>query len=153
MDFYKTFLQKKTQFKAKELLNHRLHMENISFHPSSSFTTCLWNCNFLWLTPDLPSGISIFFCPELSSLNSSEVERDRNLAAVDKIKQCDIDKIAKEKFSFPDSIMDLVWMTQNYHSVASLCFWSKVTLSQIFTRLGKSHVQQQIDVQKPSGQR
>jgi hypothetical protein len=101
-------------------------MENIFFHPSSSFTTCLWNYDFLWLTLDLPSGISIFFCPELSSLNSSEVERDRNLlAAVDKIKQYDIDKIAKEKFSFPDSIMNLIWMTQNYHSVASLCFGPK----------------------------
>jgi hypothetical protein len=84
VEFFKAFLQRKTQFKAKELLIHRLHMENIAFHPSSSFTSCLWNCDFLWLTPDLPSGISIFFCPELSSLNTQEIERDRNSAAVDK---------------------------------------------------------------------
>jgi hypothetical protein len=84
VEFLKAFLQRKTQFKAKELLIHCRHMENIAFHPSSSFTSCLWNCDFLWLTPDVPSGISIFFCPELSSLNTQEIERDRNSAAVDK---------------------------------------------------------------------
>jgi hypothetical protein len=42
-EFYKTFSQKKTQFKAKEFLIHRLHIDNIAFHPSSTFTTCLWN--------------------------------------------------------------------------------------------------------------
>lgn len=124
-EFFKTFLQKKTQFKAKEFLVHRLHIDNIAFHPSSTFSSCLWNCDFLWLTPDLPSGISIFFCPELSSLNSHEIEKDRNLAAVEKIKTSDIDKVSKEKFAFPESIMDLVWMTQNYHAVIALCFGPK----------------------------
>jgi hypothetical protein len=124
-EFFKTFLQKKTQFKAKEFLVHRLHINNIAFHPSSAFSSCLWNCDFLWLTPDLPSGISVFFCPELSSLNSQEIEKDQNLAAVNKIKISDIDKISKEKFTFPESIMDLVWMTQNYHAVIALCFGPK----------------------------
>jgi len=124
-DFFKSFLQKKTQFKAKEFLIHRLHLDNIAFHPSSTFSSCLWNCDFLWLTPDLPSGVSIFFCPELSSLNSQEIKKDRKLAAVDKIKTMDIDKLSKEKFAFPDSIMDLVWMTQNYHAVIALCFGPK----------------------------
>jgi len=121
-EFYKLFLQKKTQFKAKEFLVHRLQIDNISFHPSSSFTKCLWNSDFLWLTPDFPSGLSIFFCPEISSLNSFELERDRNLALVDKIKQTDIEKLTKEKFSFPDSVMDMVWLTQNFHAILSLCF-------------------------------
>lgn len=121
-EFYRTFLQKKTQFKAKEFLMHRLQIDNISFHPSSSFVNCLWNADFLWLTPDFPTGISIFFCPEVSSVNSYELERDRNLALVDKIKQSDIEKLSKEKFSFPESIMDMVWLTQNYHSIVALCF-------------------------------
>jgi len=124
-EFFKTFLQKKTQFKAKEFITHRLQVNNIAFHPSSSFSSCLWNCDFLWLTPDLPSGISIFFCLELSSLNSQEIEKDRNLAAVDKIKHSDMDKISKEKFALLESIMDLVWMTQNYHAVIALCFGPK----------------------------
>jgi hypothetical protein len=94
-EFYKLFLQKKTQFKDKEFLVHRLQIDNISFHPSSSFTNCLWNSDFLWLTPDFPSGLSIFFCPEISSLNSFELERDRNFALVDKIKQTDIEKLTK----------------------------------------------------------
>jgi hypothetical protein len=114
-----------TQFKAKELLVHRLHIDNIAIHLSSTFSSCLWNCDLLWLTPDLPSGISIFFCPELSSLNSHEIEKDRNLAAVEKIKTSDIDKVSKEKFAFPESIMDLVWMTQKYHAVIAFCFGHK----------------------------
>jgi hypothetical protein len=138
-EFYKSFLQKKTQFKAKEFLIHRLHIENASFHPTSSFTTCLWNCDFLWLTPDLPSGISIFFCPEISSINSSEIENDRNLAAVDKIKQYDLEKSSKEKFSFPKSIMDLVWLTQNYHTVISLCFAAS-SHSAIFLKEWAEHM-------------
>jgi len=121
-EFYKTFSQKKTQFKAKEFLIHRLHIDNIAFHPSSTFTTCLWNCEFLWLTPDLPSGVSIFFCPKISSLNSTEIERDRSLALVDKIKATDIEKLTKEKFSFPETVMDMVWLTQNLHAIVSLCF-------------------------------
>jgi hypothetical protein len=63
-----------------------------------------------------------FFCPEISSLNSYELERDQNLALVDKIKQTDIEKLTKEKFSFPDSVMDMVWLTQNFHAIVSLCF-------------------------------
>jgi hypothetical protein len=121
-EFYKQFLQKKTQFKAKEFLVHRLQIDNIAFHPSSTFAASLWNCDFLWLTPDLPSGVSIFFCPEISSLNSHEIEKDRNLALVDKIKQTDIDKISKEKFSLPETVMDMVWLTQNLHAVVTLCF-------------------------------
>jgi hypothetical protein len=123
--FYKTFLQKKTQFKAKEFLMHRLQIDNISFHPSSSFANCLWNSDFLWLTPDFPTGLSIFFCPEVSSVNSFELERDRNLALVDKIKHSDIEKLSKEKFAFPETIMDMVWLTQNYHAIVSLCFGEK----------------------------
>jgi len=121
-EFFKTFLQKKTQFKAKEFLVHRLQVDNIAFHPSSTFAAGLWNCDFLWLTPDLPSSVSIFFCPEISSLNSYEIEKDRNLALVDKIKPTDIDKISKEKFSLPETVMDMVWLTQNFHAVVSLCF-------------------------------
>jgi hypothetical protein len=122
LEFYKNFLQKKTQFKAKEFLVHRLQIDNIAFHPSSTFAASLWNCDFLWLTPDMPSGVSIFFCPEISSLNTHEIEKDQSLALVDKIKQTDIDKISKEKFSLPDSVMDMVWLTQNLHAVVALCF-------------------------------
>jgi len=144
-EFYKSFLQKKTQFKAKVFLMHRLQIENVSFHLTSSYTTCLWSCDFLWFNPDLPSGISIFFCPEISSINSSEIENDRNLAAVDKIKHSDIEKKSKEKFSFPVSIVDLVWLTQNYHAVISLCFGPS-SHSAKFLKMGRAHVYKQTDV-------
>jgi hypothetical protein len=44
---------------------------------------------------------------------------------VEKIKTSDIDKVSKEKFAFPESIMDLVWMTQKYHAVIAFCFGHK----------------------------
>jgi hypothetical protein len=132
-EFYKNFLQKKTQFKAKDFLMHRLQIDNISYHPSSSFVNCLWNADFLWLTPDFLAGLSIFFCPAVSLVNSYELERDRNLALVDKIKQSDIEKLSKEKFSFPDSIMDMVWLTQNYHAIVS----EKNPIQQSSSRIGE----------------
>jgi hypothetical protein len=135
-EFYKNFLQKKTQFKAKDFLMHRLQVDNISYHPSSLFVNCLWNADFLWLTPDFPAGLSIFFCPAVSLVNSYELERDRNLALVDKIKQSDIEKLSKEKFSFPDSIMDMVWLTQNYHAIVSLCFGEKSHLAKFLKDWG-----------------
>jgi hypothetical protein len=66
--------------------------------------------------------VSIFFCPELSSLNSQDSERDRSLAQVDKIKATDIEKLKKEKFTFPETVMDMVWLTQNFYAIISLCF-------------------------------
>jgi hypothetical protein len=63
-EFYSTFLKKKTQFKAKEMLLYQLSINNIAFNPNTHFVSCLWNCEFLWILPDSPSGNSIFFCPE-----------------------------------------------------------------------------------------
>lgn len=60
-EFYANFLQRKSQFKAKELLAHRLMLEKISFNPGASFVTCLWNIDFFWILPDSPSGVSFFF--------------------------------------------------------------------------------------------
>jgi hypothetical protein len=121
-EFYATFLAKKSQFKAKEMLSHRLIIDSLNFNPNSHLVACLWNCEFLWLTPDLPSGTSIFFCPETSTINSKDLERERSFALADKIKQDDIDKLPKQKMCFPLTIMEAVWMTQNYHSLISLCF-------------------------------
>jgi hypothetical protein len=82
----------------------------------------MWNCEFFWLLPDSPSGISIFFCPETKSLNYSDIEKECNLALADKIKPTDIEKLSKQKMFLPTSIMDLVWMVQNFHAVITLCF-------------------------------
>lgn len=41
---------------------------------------------------------------------------------VDKVKVGDIDKLSKQCLYLPSSIMDMVWMTQNFLSVISLCF-------------------------------
>jgi hypothetical protein len=124
-DFLLQFMSKKNQFKAKEMLSHRLSLENIPFHPSTQMVSCLWNGDYMWLTPDYPSGISIFFCPELSTVNSFELEKDRSLALADKVKQGDIEKITKQKFHIPQNIMEMVWMTQNFQTIVSLCFGPK----------------------------
>jgi hypothetical protein len=121
-DFYASLLSKKSQLKAKDILTHRFLIDKISFNPSASFTNCLWNGDFFWILPDSPSGISIFYCPESKSLNAYELEKERTLGLADKIKQGDIDKMTKQRFYLPNSVMDMVWMTQNLHATISLCF-------------------------------
>ncbi len=79
-DFYTTFLSKKSQFKAKEMMLHRFHLDKVAFNPSSSFIANLWNSDFFWILPDSPSGVSIFFCPETKSLNAIELEKEKNFA-------------------------------------------------------------------------
>jgi len=124
-EFYSQFLAKKSQFKAKEMLLHRFSVDEIAFNPNTNFVACLWNCEFLWILPDSPSGISIFFCPESKSMNASELEKERLLSLADKVKQADIDKLSKQKITIPSNLMDLFWMTQNLHAVVSLCFGKK----------------------------
>jgi hypothetical protein len=96
-EFYSSFLKKKSQLKAKDMLSHRYLVDKVSFNPSASFVNCLWSGDFFWILPDSPSGISIFYCPESKSLNANELEKERALALADKIKQVDIEKLTKQK--------------------------------------------------------
>jgi hypothetical protein len=121
-EFFMSFLAKKSQFKAKDMLLHRFHSDKVSFNPNTTFVTNLWNSEFFWILPDSPTGISIFYCPETKSSNSYELEKERNLALADKVNTSDIEKLAKQKISLPTSLMDLVWTVQNFHAVISLCF-------------------------------
>jgi len=121
-EFYLSFLAKKSQFKAKDVLTHRLQLDKVTFNPNPTFITNMWNCDFFWLLPDSPSGISIFFCPETKSSNYSNLEKERNLALSDKIKPIDIKNLSKQKMFLPTSIMDLVLMVQNFHVVITLFF-------------------------------
>jgi hypothetical protein len=124
-EFLTAFLAKKSQFKAKDMLVHRLQSEKICFNPGSCFINNLWNCDFFWLLPDSPSGISIFFCPETKSANASDLEKDRLLALADKVNLSDIEKLAKQKLFIPNTLMDMVWMTQNLYTIIKLCFGQK----------------------------
>jgi len=101
------------------MIVHKLQSEKVSFNPSSSFINSLWNCKFFWLLPDLPSGISIFFCPETKSSNASEIEKERLLALADKVNISDIKKLIKQKLYIPNSLMDLVWMTRTFIQLLS----------------------------------
>jgi hypothetical protein len=121
-EFYTAFLAKKSQFKAKDMMLHKIQSEKVAFNPSSSFINSLWNCEFFWLLPDTPSGISIFFCPETKSSNANEIEKERLLALADKVNISDIEKLSKQKLYIPNTLMDLVWMTQNFYTVIKLCF-------------------------------
>ena len=124
-EFYATFLAKKSQFKAKDMLLHRFQGDKIAFNPNSTFITNLWNSEFFWILPDSPSGISIFYCPETKSSNTSELERERNLALADNFNASDIEKLSKQKMTIPTLLMDLVWQVQNFHAIISLCFGPK----------------------------
>jgi hypothetical protein len=124
-EFYLALMVKKSQFKAKETLLHRLNMDKISFNPSASFVANLWNCDFFWILPDTPSGISIFFCPESKSINAQVLEKERSFALADKVKNADIEKLSKQKLYIPNTLMDMIWMTQNMYAIISLCFGEK----------------------------
>jgi hypothetical protein len=91
---YTTFLSKKSQFKAKEMILHRFHLDKVAFHPSTFFIANLWHGDFFWLLPDSPSGVIIFYCPETKSLNAAELEKEKNFALADKIKPYDIEKLS-----------------------------------------------------------
>jgi hypothetical protein len=139
-EFYKNFLSKKSQFKAKEMMLHRFHLDKVAFNPNTSFITNLWNGDFFWVLPDSPSGVSIFFCPETKSLNASEIEKVKHFALADKIKSGDIDKLSKQKLYLPTSLMDMVWMTQNFLAVIiSLCF-GQSSLSATFIKGWADHM-------------
>jgi hypothetical protein len=138
-EFYLAFLMKKSQFKAKDMLVHRLHINKIAFNPNPTFVTNLWNSEFFWLLPDSPSGVSIFYCPETKSSNANDLEKERYLALADKVKPTDIEKLSKQKMFLSTTIMDLVWMTQNFHVVISLCFRSN-SHSSIFIKDWTDHI-------------
>jgi hypothetical protein len=138
-EFYNTFLSKKSRFKAKDMILHRVHLDKTAFIPSAVFISNLWNCDFFWTLPDSPSGVSIFFCPETKTINAQELEKERNLALADKVKIGDIDKLSKQNLYLPSLIMDMVWMTQNFISVISLCFGKK-SLSASFLRDWVNHM-------------
>jgi hypothetical protein len=138
-EFYTSFLAKKSQFKAKDMLVHRFHTDRIAFNPNPTFITNLWNCEFFWLLPDYPSGISIFYCQETKSSNAHELEKERYLSLVDKVKATDIEKLSKQKMFLPTTIMDLVWMTQNFNAVISLCFGPD-SHSSIFLKDWTNHI-------------
>jgi hypothetical protein len=138
-EFYSTFLSKKSQFKAKEMILHRFHLNKIAFNPSTYFIANLWHGDFFWLLPDAPSGVSIFYCPETKSLNAAELEREKNYALADKVKPGDIEKLSKQRLYLPTSIMDMVWMAQNFLAVISLCFGSQ-SLSASFLKDWADHM-------------
>jgi hypothetical protein len=124
-EFYQSLMGKKRQFKAKEALLHRLNLDKISFNLSASFVANNWNCEFFWVLPDSPLGISIFFCPESKSINVQDPEKERSFTLADKIKNADIEKLSKQKLYIPTKLMDMVWMTQNLYAIISLCFGGK----------------------------
>jgi hypothetical protein len=72
-------------------------------------------------------------------MNASELEKERAFALADKVKPGDIDKLAKQKLYLPSLVMDLVWMTQNFCSVISLCFGA-ASLSATFFKNWADHM-------------
>jgi len=133
------------------MLLHRFHLDKLAFNPSASFVSNLWNCNFFWTLPDTPSGVSIFFCLEMESINASELERERSFALADKVKIRDIEKLSKQRLYIPTSVMDMVWMTQNLSATISLCFGKKIDICILPQGLGGPHVRKSTHLlQSPS---
>ncbi len=90
-------------------------------HPISRLAGHLYNANWLWPSPATPSGISIFFCPQTTSTGNAP-DYDRSLALLEKVERSDLHKLTKEKYEFPTSVINAIFMLQNFGAILSLCF-------------------------------
>jgi len=114
------------------------HWENLIIN-ASALPPYHCNCELFWLLPDSPSGVSIFIFPETKSSNASDIEKERLLALADKVNVSDVEKLAKQKLYLPNTIMDLVCMTQNLLAVIELCFGPS-SHSAIFLKSWADHM-------------
>jgi hypothetical protein len=80
-----------------------------------------------------------FLLPRDKILQRDRIGKRKNFALADKVKSADIDKLAKQKIYLPTSIMDLIWMTQNFLAVISLCFGQQ-SLSATFLKDWADHM-------------
>jgi len=120
-EFCQSFLKKTTVFRAKESLQQAIKTnKEIVFYPSTAFTTKLYTVDLLWLSPDSPSGISLFFCSE--SLSS---DTDIGYALLDKIERSDIQKASKQTLEIPQNYSSALWMLKNLRVVLNLYFGQK----------------------------
>jgi hypothetical protein len=98
-EFYSTFLSKKSQFKAKEMMTNHFHLDKIAFNTNSSLLANLWNCIFFWILPNMLSGVNIFFCPEMKSLSAPELKKECLLWQI-KSKQVTSRNIQSKSFNY-----------------------------------------------------
>jgi hypothetical protein len=109
-------LKKSTIFRAKDTLQQAIKTnKEIVFFPSTAFTSKLYTVDLLWLSPDAPSGISLFYCAE--SLNN---ESDQGYALLDKIDSSDISKVSKQTLEIPTNYSSALWMIKNLQVVLNL---------------------------------
>jgi len=115
-EFCQSFLKKTTVFRAKETLQQAIKTnKEIVFHPSTAFTTKLYTVDLLWLSPDSPSGISLFFCAE-----SFSTDADTGYALLEKIERSDIQKASKQTLEIPRDYSSALWMIKNLRTVLNL---------------------------------
>jgi hypothetical protein len=88
------------------MLIHRFQVDKISFNPNPIFVTKLRTANFSGLFLDSPSGVSIFYCQETMSTIAYELEKDRYLALVDRVKATDMKKYQNRKLTD----LQLLWI-------------------------------------------
>jgi len=70
-EFYTSFLSKKSQFKAKDMLMHRFHTDKVAFNPNPTFITNLWNSDFFFGT-----------CQIIPRESASSIAQRQNLQTV-----------------------------------------------------------------------
>jgi hypothetical protein len=52
----------------------------------------------------------------------AEREKECSFALVGKLKESNLEKLSKQKLYFPSTVMDMVFMIQNFHAIISLYF-------------------------------
>lgn len=88
----------------------------------STQTLSLWptygTANFSGLFLDSPSGVSIFYCQETMSTIAYELEKDRYLALVDRVKATDMKKYQNRKLTD----LQLLWILPGWPKVSRRCY-------------------------------
>jgi hypothetical protein len=136
-EFCRAFLLKTTVYRAKEALQQGLKAnKEIVFIPSPAFATRLYTVDFLWQSPDHPTGISLFYCAE-----SSSFETDEGFALLDKLDKADLQRATKQTLEVPLCYSSALWMLKNLRAVMSLYFGPK-SLTSLCLSSWISHFEQ-----------
>jgi hypothetical protein len=91
--------------------------QSIVFYPSAAFTSKLYTVDLLWLSPDSPTGISLFYCAE--SINQ---DSDQGYALLDKIERSDIQKVSKQTLEIPRNYSSALQMLKNLRVILNFYF-------------------------------
>jgi hypothetical protein len=84
------------------------NQDKIYFCPSSAFAAYLYSAVCIWEKPKTPTGISVFLCPESSSIFTSYNDYEKALIMLNKIECQDVKCPMSQSLVILDSVMNAI---------------------------------------------